>query len=87
MKLRAHNLSTFLQLAAGVDDETWLFHLKRRDYSRWFKEAINDEALADAARRIEAEHSSRASSCEAIRELVTRRYAAAAETSAPEPKL
>src|SRR5207245_2918624 len=27
LKLRAQNLTIFLQMAAGVDDETWLFHL------------------------------------------------------------
>ena len=26
LKLRAFNLATFLQLAQGVDDDTWLFH-------------------------------------------------------------
>jgi hypothetical protein len=29
MILRAHNLSTFLQIAAGIDDDTRFFHLHR----------------------------------------------------------
>jgi hypothetical protein len=32
-----------------VDDETWLYHLRRGDYSRWFREAIKDQALASKA--------------------------------------
>jgi hypothetical protein len=36
-----------------VDDETWLYHLRRGDYSHWFQEAIKDEELASEAARIE----------------------------------
>jgi HAD superfamily hydrolase (TIGR01484 family) len=53
LNLRAQNLATFLQLADGLDDETWLFHLKRGDYSTWFETIIKDSELADAARQIE----------------------------------
>src|SRR5262249_45711422 len=49
LKLRAQNLVLFIQLAAGVDDETWTHHLRNRDYSRWFREAIKDEALGAPA--------------------------------------
>jgi HAD superfamily hydrolase (TIGR01484 family) len=51
--LRAQNLTTFSQLAEGVDDETWLFHLYRGDYSRWFREAVKDPYLAEQTERIE----------------------------------
>src|SRR5204862_7382375 len=34
LNLRAQNLSSFLQLAEGVDEETWRFHLAAGDYSR-----------------------------------------------------
>ncbi len=53
LQLRARNLGTFLDLADGVDDETWLHHLRRRDYSAWFREAIKDRDLAAAGERIE----------------------------------
>src|SRR5262249_9127012 len=33
LNLRAQNLKTFLQLAEGVDDDTWMFHLRKGDYS------------------------------------------------------
>ena len=55
LNLRAQNLSTFLQLADGVDDETWISHLQRGDYSSWFDRIIQDNDLADKARTIERE--------------------------------
>lgn len=51
--LRAQNLVIFSQIAEGIDEETWLFHLRRRDYSKWFRQAVNDPYLADHAERIE----------------------------------
>ena len=53
LKLRAQNLMTFIQLAEGVDDETWLYHLRQSDYSDWFRNAIGDEELANEAEKIE----------------------------------
>jgi hypothetical protein len=53
LKLRAQNLVFFLQIAEGVDESTWLFHLRRGDYSRWFRENIKDENLARSVERIE----------------------------------
>ena len=51
--LRAHNLAIFAQIAQGIDEETWLFHLYAGDYSRWFRDAVKDPYLADHAERIE----------------------------------
>jgi HAD superfamily hydrolase (TIGR01484 family) len=51
--LKAQNLVIFSQIADGIDEETWLFHLHRGDYSRWFREAVKDPYLADHAERIE----------------------------------
>src|SRR5262249_15556329 len=53
LNLRAQNLVLFMQLAEGVDDETWLYHLRRGEYSSWFREVVKDESLADEAARIE----------------------------------
>jgi hypothetical protein len=53
LNLRAQNLVIFMQIADGVDDETWQYHLRRGDYSRWFREAVNDEELAAEAEEIE----------------------------------
>jgi hypothetical protein len=51
--LRAQNLSVFCQIAEGIDEATWLFHLRRGDYSRWFRDCIKDKQLAEDAERIE----------------------------------
>ncbi|MCO6411112.1 MAG: HAD-IIB family hydrolase [Thiogranum sp.] len=51
--LKAQNLNIFAQIAEGIDEETWLFHLRRGDYSRWFRDAVKDRYLADQAERIE----------------------------------
>ena len=52
-QLRAQNLMLFLQLADGVNDETWLHHLHQGDYSRWLRESIKDDDLADEVARVE----------------------------------
>jgi hypothetical protein len=52
-KLRAQNLQMFLQLAEGLDDDTWNYHLKRGDYSRWFREGVKDEELARDVEAVE----------------------------------
>jgi hypothetical protein len=53
LNLRAQNLTLFLQLVDGIDDATWLHHLRRGDYSRWFRDVIRDEDLAAEASRVE----------------------------------
>jgi HAD superfamily hydrolase (TIGR01484 family) len=53
LNLRAHNLVLFLEIADGVDPDTWQYHLERGDYSQWFSEVIGDKELADEARTIE----------------------------------
>lgn len=53
LNLRAQNLILFLQMAEGVDDDTWLYHLHRGDYSNWFRDAIKDPDLAAATERVE----------------------------------
>ena len=53
LKLKAQNLAVFCQMAEGIDEEAWAFHLRRGDYSRWFRDAIRDTFLADSAARIE----------------------------------
>lgn len=75
LRLKAQNLLIFLQLADGVDDETWLFHLRRGDYTRWFHDVIKDPALAAEAEAVEKnEPLSADESRRAIREQVERRY-------------
>jgi hydroxymethylpyrimidine pyrophosphatase-like HAD family hydrolase len=54
--LKAHNLTMFSHLAQGIDEETWMFHLRRGDYSRWFRHSIRDAQLAEEAERIRQRH-------------------------------
>lgn len=75
LNLRAQNLLLFVQMAAGVDDETWLYHLQRGDYSAWFRQAIKDPGLADAAERVEqARELSAGESRARIKEEIAKRY-------------
>jgi hypothetical protein len=85
LNLRAQNLMLFMQIADGVDDETWLYHLRQGDYSRWFREAIKDEGLAQDAVSVEhARDLGAAQTRERIRSAIEQRYtkpAASAERS------
>jgi hypothetical protein len=80
LNLRAQNLQIFLQIAEGVDDDTWEHHLKRHDYSKWFREMIKNEDLAREAERIEnSSELSLQDSRAGIRECVDRHYTAPAK--------
>jgi hydroxymethylpyrimidine pyrophosphatase-like HAD family hydrolase/energy-coupling factor transporter ATP-binding protein EcfA2 len=52
LNLRAQNLAIFVQIAEGIDDVTWLYHLHRGDYAQWFRDIIKDEELAHDAERV-----------------------------------
>ncbi len=54
LNLRAQNLALFVQLADGVDDDTWMYHLRRGEYSHWMRDVIKDEILASEIAGIEA---------------------------------
>jgi HAD superfamily hydrolase (TIGR01484 family) len=54
LNLRAQNLNVFVQLAEGIDDETWMHHLRSGHYSAWLRNSIKDESLAAATEKIEA---------------------------------
>ncbi len=74
-QLRAHNLETFCQLAEGVDVVTWRHHLVLGDYSRWLRECIKDNDLADEVAAVEATAGNDAGdSREKIRAAIEKRY-------------
>ncbi|ODU00886.1 MAG: phosphoglycolate phosphatase [Planctomycetes bacterium SCN 63-9] len=82
LNLRAQNLVVFLQIAEGVDDATWLFHLGQADYSRWFREGIKDESLGAEAEKIESQPNlSPEESRVAIREAIESRYTLPSEAA------
>jgi hypothetical protein len=47
----------FLQIAEGVDDRTWVHHLRAGDYSSWFRRVIKDDELAREAAGVEIDRS------------------------------
>ncbi|HWK03216.1 MAG TPA: HAD hydrolase family protein [Puia sp.] len=61
LRLKANNLMVFMQMAEGVDPDTWLYHLHRKDYTNWFRHAIHDEELARVGEEAEKIKDPRAS--------------------------
>jgi hydroxymethylpyrimidine pyrophosphatase-like HAD family hydrolase len=75
MNLRAQNLTAFCELAAGVDDDTWLFHLRTGDYSAWMRGVIKDDDLAREVVAVEdASHLDSTESRRMVRDAIDRRY-------------
>jgi hydroxymethylpyrimidine pyrophosphatase-like HAD family hydrolase len=73
--LKAQNLMIFAQMAEGIDEETWMFHLRRGDYSRWFRSSVKDSYLAEQAERIEQRQDIQpAETRRLIRSLIDARY-------------
>jgi HAD superfamily hydrolase (TIGR01484 family) len=78
LNLRAQNLEIFLQLAEGIDDATWEYHLDRGDYSHWFRSVIKNQALASEAERIEQSRNlSPAESRTAVKAAIERHFTGA----------
>ena len=75
LNLRAHNLLLFMQLGEGVDQATWIHHLRSHDYSTWIKQVIKDEALAQRVREVEQQANlSAEESRQLIRSAIEERY-------------
>ncbi len=69
--LKAQNLNVFCQIAAGIGEDTWMYHLRRNDYSRWMRDVIKNSDLAAEVENIERRHDlgatrSRALICAAV---------------------
>ena len=75
LNLKAQNLIMFIQLAAGVDDRTWLHHLHLQDYSKWLQNSIKDKSLAAEVSEIETDPDlSPADSRDRIKTAIEKRY-------------
>ncbi len=76
LNLRAYNVTAFVEMARGVDEETWQYHLARGDISTWFRDRVKDPELARQIASIEAQapalgaHHSRT----AVLQLIASRY-------------
>ena len=82
LNLRAHNLFLFLDMADGVDDETWLFHLRRGEISHWLRDGLKDEELAERVAAVEqGDGDDAANSRRQIRHLIETLYTAPAGTA------
>jgi hydroxymethylpyrimidine pyrophosphatase-like HAD family hydrolase len=86
LNLRAQNLFLFLQIGEGIDDETWLYHLRAGDYSRWFSEFLKDDVLAKEAATIEEDQALDANeSRQRLREVIEKHYTWPAAPPPPLP--
>jgi hydroxymethylpyrimidine pyrophosphatase-like HAD family hydrolase len=86
LNLRAQNLILFMQLADGVDDDTWVYHLRRGDYTEWFRDKIKDEGLAAEAERVAKETTATPAETRArIKAAIEQRYTLPASPSFPLP--
>lgn len=75
LNLRAQNLAFFLQIAVGIDDRTWLHHLRAGDYSQGLRDKIKDDELADEVARTEGDEAlTPLESRRRIKEAIERRY-------------
>jgi hydroxymethylpyrimidine pyrophosphatase-like HAD family hydrolase len=84
VNLRAHNLLQFIEIAAGIDDDTWAHHFRQGDYSRWFRDVIKDPELASAAAAVERDRFlSRANAVAALRAAIESRYTLPADAPLP----
>ena len=62
-------------MADGVDDDTWLHHLRRHDYSTWMRDFIKDPELGQAVAEIERDEAlSARQSRERVRAVVEEHY-------------
>jgi hypothetical protein len=50
--LRAQNLVMFCHIGEGIDEDTWLHHLRTGEYAAWFRDAIKDASLAAVAEEL-----------------------------------
>ena len=74
LNLKAHNLMLFIQLADGVDDDTWQFHRSRGDYSAWLRDEVKDDGLAVEVEGVERSDLPPAEARAEIRAAVEKRY-------------
>jgi HAD superfamily hydrolase (TIGR01484 family) len=83
LSLRARNLHTFVELAEGVDDDTWTHHLRQGDYSSWIRDKLGDDELAEEVAAVERDEPD--DSLRRVAELIEQRYTLPAEPTKYDP--
>lgn len=73
LRLQANNLMLFTHIAEGIDADTWLYHLKRKDFTRWFSDSIHDRELAQVSEEAE-QMTDVAQSKKHILDFITKKY-------------
>jgi DNA helicase HerA-like ATPase len=71
MNLKAKNTCEFVEHSRLLDDAVWEYHLRRKDYSAWFRNVIKDDELAHEIKAIEEDrrltpHESRDKVCRIV---------------------
>ena len=74
LRLRATNLVMFLEMAEGVDDDTWQWHRDRGDFSAWAEASIKDGELTAELRGIEGSSATATEARQQVRNAIERRY-------------
>jgi phosphoglycolate phosphatase (TIGR01487 family) len=74
LQLVANNLMMFAHLARGIDDDTWLYHLKKKDYRKWASEYVHDESLVAAIQLAEERYPDAQASRKIILEHIEENY-------------
>lgn len=74
LNLAAQNLENFVRIGGGVDDDTWLYHLRSRHYSQWMRSTIKDDELAKEVESIETRDSNPKQSREMIFTAIRAKY-------------
>jgi len=64
----------FVEIGAGVDAETWEFHRRQGDFSRWIGLSIKDRELTDEITAIEQGEQPFEAAREAVQAATERRY-------------
>jgi hypothetical protein len=82
LNLRAQNLTAFMDLADGVDEDTWLFHLRGGEISRWMRDSIKDDSLANSIAALERGPADAHATRKRVRDLIEERYTLPAEHAA-----
>jgi HAD superfamily hydrolase (TIGR01484 family) len=74
LSFEVRNLSEMVRIAEGVDAATWSYHRDRHDWSRWVRDILDDDDLADAIETVESKDLDANAGARALHEEIALRY-------------
>jgi HAD superfamily hydrolase (TIGR01484 family) len=74
LSFEVRNLAEMVRIAEGVDAATWSYHRDRHDWSRWVRDVLGDDELADAIETVESKDLDANAGRRALHEEVALRY-------------